>query len=184
MKPDSSRKTSVAPRRLAFFLDAGRPPFASVRFPSHRVLSRAVQAFGKSIPVSQRGSCERARRENRRRSDRISIVELEGRSTGRWSTRMLSLPWRGALPTPDAGSRSKGDCVLGGASKARRRDSPRPPCANDSPTLDWLGPSFRLLFGCGPPSTKRVLVVDAVPIRLRFLSVSYAQYSKETAPIH
>ncbi len=184
MKPDSSRKTSVAPRRLAFFLDAGRPPFASVRFPPHRVLWRAARAFAKSIPVSQRGSCERARRENRRRSDRISIVELEGRSTGRWSTRMLSLPWRGVLPTPYAARRSEGDCVLGGASKARRRHSPRPPSANDSPTLDWLGSFFRLLFGCGPHSTMSVLVVDAVPIRLRFLSVSCAQYSKDLALMH
>lgn len=172
MKPDSSRKTRLAPRFTAFFLDAGTPLCANARWQLRLSPGLAAKAAVPSIPIGRRGSCGHGPRDRRSRIAARSIPSRAGRSTGRWPIRGLWPLWSkmtrvfGALPRSTAAFDRDGVC-----SKAQPRSKPVSP--NGSRSLGWRRRYSPLLFGCVPPLTIRSLAVVVSPVPLHSLLASW-----------
>ncbi len=184
MKPDSSRKTSVAPRRLAFFLDGEAPRFASVRPHRRPVLVHVSRASEKSIRGGTQGFFERGRHGSRRRTDRGSVVAPGDKSRGRSTTRKHSPHSQGVSPIADAGHPLEDGYDQDEVLQAPFRHSRPQPSASGSPMPDLPRPFVRPWFGCGPPLTMTTHVVDDAPVPLHFLLVSCVQYKLRMKIIH
>jgi hypothetical protein len=171
MKPDSSRKTRVAPRATEFFLDGGIPLSANDRWLARPVPGHAWRASVLSTPTGGRGSCGHDRRGRRCRTSFRSAPSPSDRSTGRSTTHETGLPWPGTIRGFDALPRTVASSDRDVASwKARFRLRPTSP--NGSPSLGLHRPFAQLRSDCGPPSTIRWRDDGVPPVSWHSLSVS------------
>ena len=174
MKPDSSRKTSVAPRRAAFFLDGGTRPSARSR---SRLPSARAPWSPASVPstrVDERGSSERGRRGTRLRRSARSEPSLWDTSIGRSASRVLLRLSKEARRARSLVQQKECVGAPGGASAPSPSYLSCPnPSPTGSPTPDCNPPFSPLRFVNGPPSPELLLDVCAFPAPLHFLRVSW-----------
>ena len=174
MKPDSSRKTSVAPRRAAFFLDGGTRPSARSR---SRLPSARAPWSPASVPstrVDERGSSERGRRGTRLRRSARSEPSLWDTSIGRSASRVLLRLSKEARRARSLVQQKECVGAPGGASAPSPSYLSCPnPSPTGSPTPDCNPPFSSLRFVNGPPSPELLLDVCAFPAPLHFLPVSW-----------
>ena len=174
MKPDSSRKTKVALRLSAFFLDAGSPPCARARSRPLSAPARGSRASVRSRRAFGRESSERDPHGSPLRSSVRSGASLGGKSRDRFASRRLSHLLRAAFRAHAPGTPTGNEAGPDEASDRARRRLPELSSASGSPSLGSIRPFWRPPFGYDPPSVMPQRDVSASRAPLHFLLVSWA----------